>query len=208
MRFRPIRVPTARGPHTALPRPRASVSRQPSASGSTRSDAATLPSVTEQGEPTWISIVEAARIAGCNPGTINRYVRAGRIVSRGGRRRPGSGNRGGSASLRLDSVEEFATWWQARRQAEAERTRARRLERATRRVVPPDDSIVWLTMDDAAAVLGVSRVRVGQLVRAGRIPAISRGRRHWLRREDVERLAAARVAMATRRIGWPIRFGG
>jgi len=58
---------------------------------------------------------------------------------------------------------------------------------------PPDADGDWIDTDEAAALLDLSRQRVGQLAGAERVPATRHGRFWWFRRADIERrIAAAR----------------
>ena len=138
----------------------------------------------------WVSRMEAARIAGVAHTTIGRYVELGVIVRRPGHR--------GLPSLSRRSVESFAEWWAARREAEGLRREAVRARRAE--AEPPRDGEVWLDTRTAALVLGVSPVRVRQLIEEDRLPALNRGGRWWLRRCDVEQIAAVRALWPSSRL--------
>lgn len=54
----------------------------------------------------------------------------------------------------------------------------------------------WITAGEAAAILGVNRQRVTQLVEAGRLPCVQPApmARRWFRRGQVEVIANAREA--------------
>lgn len=141
----------------------------------------------------WISYAEASRIAECNPGTIAAAVRSGLIEQRPQRHRR-------EASLSRESVEQWAVARRRRLAVEAEQRATRRAE-GLERLGPPDDGQVWFDTATTAAILGISRSRVGQLVRAGRIPYVRRGGRVWIKREDAEQAAAAR-AFRARQEAW------
>lgn len=139
------------------------------------------------GEPwdvtTWISHAAAAELVGCNVTTIERSADAGRIVHR-----ERYGNR---PSLDLASVERFAVQWS---EQQAERARRPRAEhREPQPTGPPDDGCVWLDIGTVGTILGWTSQYVARLASDERIPATRRGRRWWLRREDVERYAAAQA---------------
>ncbi|MDP3893293.1 helix-turn-helix domain-containing protein [Nocardioides sp.] len=136
---------------------------------------------------TWISWAVAADLVGCPISAVVAAVRQGAIETRGGGRSP-------RPSLRRSSVEAWATTWaeqEERRRAEALPCRA-----LLRRNKPPLDGHVWLSRTETALVLGVSAKHVSQLTRAGKVPAIRAGHRHWYRRDHVERVAAARTFRA------------
>jgi hypothetical protein len=83
-----------------------------------------------------------------------------------------------------------------RQQHDEARARARAAQH------PPSDGYVWINMDAAAAVLKVTRARVGQLTRADRLPHIRRGRRVYYRRDLIEQISAARAARKNRSLGF------
>jgi hypothetical protein len=130
---------------------------------------------------------EAASLTGCPRASLYPYVQAGRIRHRDVRARRGS--------LERSSVERFATWFRAARtEREAARARAAAAKSARKGLSgPPDVDGVWLDLSNAALVLGFSGQYLGRLAGEERVPAVRRGRRWWFRREDVERLAAARA---------------
>lgn len=127
---------------------------------------------------TWVSHAAAAEAVGCSPRTIEAHLDEIR-------HRPHHGNRPG---VDLDS----ALAWAATRPARPER--APRPEPVDES--PPDDGDVWLDTTTAGLVLGCTPVYVARLADQGRIPAVRRGRRWWLRRTDVEQRAAARAFAA------------
>lgn len=132
---------------------------------------------------TWISWAEAAALADCGDGIIAYAVRTGRI-----QRRPVA-NRSERSLLRA-SVLAFAQERAATALAQARRARDRQDWKLSAQ--PPDDGHVWLTRQDAAAVLGVSINRVSQLARDGLVPHLRRRHRVWFRRDHLEQVAAAR----------------
>lgn len=141
----------------------------------------------------WVSYQAAAKIAGCNPGTIGAAVARGEITHREASRGP----RGGRASLEAESVHAFAARW-VRRKREAETRRAAAAERRPASA-PPDDDQVWLSVETTALVLGLSPSRVKQLAAAGRLPHTRTESRAWFLREHVEQVAAARAFAHTQR---------
>lgn len=56
----------------------------------------------------------------------------------------------------------------------------------------PEPAPFDLTVDEARAILGVGRQTVREWIAAGRLPSQRQGRRIYLRRRDVERLAEQR----------------
>ena len=140
--------------------------------------------------PEWITQQAAADFAGVSTTTILHALRRGEITRRQlGRNVP---------SVNRASLVAWADQWrhnQAFRAARAIEARAAAAARSTAED-PPDDGQVWLSTSAAAAVLGVTSNRVQQLVTAGRLPAIRRGRRWWFRRDHIEQAAAARALRA------------
>lgn len=63
-----------------------------------------------------------------------------------------------------------------------------------------DPDVDWITTTEVAALLGVSRQRVGQLVRKGSLPVVVHRGRYYFRRHQVEAVAEARRA---RKLGRP-----
>lgn len=152
------------------------------------------------GEREWLTWPEAAALVGCPVPTIDWHTRTGRIE-----RRERAGSR---PSLRRSSVEEFATWWQAREQARRERrdarerqeqARARHRARAAELGIRPGrlpaatpGTGEWLTAAEAAALLGVSAATVTRLARVGGVRAERVGSRWWFAEDDTRRVAAER----------------
>lgn len=131
----------------------------------------------------WVSILEASRLIGCGHGPVERMVRQGLIERRAAPR--------GVPSLRRASV---LAAGRVRPREQTAQERARQQRAAARRLTdPPDDDRVWLSSSTAALALGLSANRVRQLAEGGRLPATMVGTKLWLRRDDVERAAAARA---------------
>lgn len=132
---------------------------------------------------TWVSWTEAADLAGCSDGNIAHAVRTGRIQ----RRTPANRS---ERSLLRSSVLEFAQ----QRAAELDERAQRHNEREERRRQgqAPADGHVWLSREQAAAVLGVSPNRVSQLVQDDLLPHVRRRHRVWFRRDLLEQVASAR----------------
>ena len=153
-------------------------------------------------DPDWVTWPEAAEIVGCPVPTIDWYTRTGRI-----QKRPRHGAR---PSLKLTSVEEFATWWRHRETAREQRraTAAQRADASPRGPAPrrcrpqatkrPRHSPVpegWLTAQQAAAILGASPATAIRLAQHGAYPARLHGGRWWIDPRGV-------VTVATERSRW------
>lgn len=134
-------------------------------------------------EPVWISFATAAEILGCSVRTVQRYAYEGRFI------RPDRPELRGHPSLRLDSVLDL------REQLAADRTERER-RRHQQASGPPDREHRWLRSPQVAEMLGVSRTRVDQLVREGRIPYTAKGKRRWYRAQDITVLRKARAFRA------------
>lgn len=128
----------------------------------------------------WISFETAAEILGCSVGTVTKYARQGRFV------RPDRDQLRGKPSLALDSVLEF-------REQRITEQLAREKRRQRRDTGPPDREHRWLRSTEVAEVLGISRSRVDQLVREGRVPFTRSGKLRWFRAEDIRVLRKARA---------------
>lgn len=129
----------------------------------------------------WITYLQAARIAGCNPTTILNAVRAGEITSRHPARH--------LPSLDRETVEQFAqNLWERREQRAAQAAQRRRPNSG-----PPDITHLWLTPDEAGDVIGVSGKRIRQLTLADQLPHTRLGRRVWIRLDHAEQAAAVRA---------------
>ncbi len=131
----------------------------------------------------WVTQARAAEIVGCSPARIPAMVAEGLLT-----RRPGPRIQ---PSISRASAERAAVVWAERARAEAVACQERREARPANG--PPDDKDVWVSTATAAIALGLSRNRVGDRIRAGRLPAVLCGNRYWLRRADVETAAAARA---------------
>jgi hypothetical protein len=132
------------------------------------------------GDLEWMTYADAAPAIGCSRPTIARMVKAGAIRSKeqAWRHLP--------SSWRADVERVAVEWAQERREAEVRR-RSRPASAA------PDDGEVWLSVADAALVMGLSRNGVLYRVDRGLVPHVRRGVRVWLRRGHVEQAAAARA---------------
>lgn len=133
----------------------------------------------------WVTKAEAAQILDCTVTRIERAVRDGVIARRDVRGPLPTLRRADLASLQVELVAE---------QAEERRRRvaAAALE-ATRQ--PPDGDQVWLTLQQAAGLLGHSREWVRRLAAEERISATRVGRRWWFRENYVvQRVGAERFA--------------
>lgn len=137
-----------------------------------------------------VSYATAVEIVGCTRGAIAAAVSRGEIT-----RRLPAGKRDLRACLDVESVRSFGERWMAHLREVAERADERAAEADARRALkePPDDGQVWLSVSVAARVLDLSPVRIRQLAQEDRLPHRRVGRRIWLRRSDVEQIAAARV---------------
>lgn len=133
-------------------------------------------------EPTWISYVAAAELAGVATSTIHYAIQRGEITHRPAPdRRPSVGR---------ESVLAWAAARAEHAEIAAERARERALAHAES--LPPASDHDWIDTATAAKVLGVSAVRVSQLAQADRLPHVRKGRRVWFRRDQLEVVAAAR----------------
>ncbi len=149
----------------------------------TFSSAAGMPTLSAvEGE--WISQAEAARRLGCTVGAVLSLAERGVVLMTdppaAGARRPRT-----SPSVNAESLGRAG---QVLEQDQAE-VAARRADKGTG---PPPDGQVWLSIAETSALIGVSRSRVGQWVRTGKLPATRRRRLWWVRRHDAEVIANAR----------------
>ena len=139
----------------------------------------------------WVSFASAAHVIGCATSTVHLAVQAGQIEQRAVPR--------SLPSLSRASVLEFA---QRRHEEQQRRTEAQQKREAERSVAPPDSTHQWLRSREVARVLDLSRSRVDQLARAGRIPCRTVGRRRWFRADHIEMVRASRE-FAARAAGRP-----
>jgi hypothetical protein len=63
---------------------------------------------------------------------------------------------------------------------------------------PPDDDHDWLCPDEAAAVVGISRVAINARARRGRLPSVVANGRRWYRRDHLELVLRAEEAQQRR----------
>lgn len=126
----------------------------------------------------WMTWPEAAALVGCPVPTIDWWKRQGRIAYR-----PHQGPR---PSLRRDSVEEFAVWYNKREERRAERRK--RAPRPSRQIKPDptETSVLWghdrapLTTQEAADRLGMTAAHVGYLCRTGVLRSVRPSKRLWV----------------------------
>ncbi|MDH2415271.1 helix-turn-helix domain-containing protein [Nocardioides sp. CER19] len=142
-------------------------------------------------EQPWLSLDTAAELTGIPRERIVEAAHAGDIIQRTGLPR-------WAPSLDRASVLAWSEQWHRQQQAfeRQRRLELKRRDRAREEAAdlarPPQDGHVWLDATTTALVLGISRPRVGQLARAGRLPHTRVGRRLWFRRDLLEQTAAAR----------------
>ena len=141
-----------------------------------------------QDEAQWISAAAAAALVDCSPGTILRAAANGQIVQRRvERHRP---------SLSKDSVVAYG-----RARAEAARRRPAPAREQRPASSCPDDVHTWLTTRQVAEKLALSTSRINQLARRELLPSVTRGARHWYRRDHLDLILNARAAERNRRVG-------
>ncbi len=140
----------------------------------------------------WIGYDEAKRLASTSQGRLARAVRDGEVISRG--------TAAPVPSLLRESVISFA----ARLREERARERERAAERARPQpsTAPPDGGHVWLSANEAAEILCVSRQTVNHRASADRLPyfQVPDTRRRWYRKDLIEQVAAAER--------WPLSESG
>lgn len=140
----------------------------------------------------WISWREASEITGIPRPTVEHASRVGRIV-----RRDARGNR---PSLDLSSVLEWAESYRAQQDAARERPGRPKPRKTSKRIVLPfleargED---WLTITEAAELLGTCEDTVRRMARDGRLP--SRRESRWLVPRDA---VTAHAAEEARWITW------
>jgi hypothetical protein len=134
--------------------------------------------------PTWVTYAEAAEILSCHISNVAKLVEKGQLNS--------TGQRG--ASFDREQVEQLALRREAKRQARAQRPRG--YQRIDHR---PNGDHEWLSPREVAALLAVSPQAVTRRIRTQRLPAVENGGRHWVRRDLLEQVEAARLVRRTRR---------
>lgn len=136
-------------------------------------------------EAKWVSAQEASDLTGLHIDTIKRAARRGDIERRQhNHARP---------SISRASALGYAKRRRRRRQTLARRAAAR-VERKIAREQPPQDGDVWLSVTEAALVLGMTPSNVRKRLMAERLPGVqSPTGRWWLRRGHAEQAAAART---------------
>lgn len=135
----------------------------------------------------YVTYNQAAEMLDISRTTVERLIRDGALRTR---KMPRSFPSVSAASVR--EVAEMLRAQNAETSSQRETARRARAEAAERRGPPPGDD-VWLDSLTVAAILGVSRARVSELGRKGRLPRTVRADRVWFRRTDVEVFVAARA---------------
>lgn len=152
----------------------------------------------------YVSHDDAAEILGVARSTVIRLVRSGQLSSRA---RRGAGRPG----LLRSEVEQLAL---ARQRKTEQRRRDREAGEASRRAaaqrrarrsaanrwppMPPDTVHDWLTVREAAEVMGVFRQAVQQLCWRGAMPFEWSDGQRWIRRDLLELRQRAQAAQAAR----------
>lgn len=123
----------------------------------------------------WITAREAAEILGVHKATIPKLRRRGELTTRPDGERPAY-DRQQVTELRnrraqprpepptLQPPPPYEPW----------------------RASPPDDAQDWLTSDQAAALMGVTRNAVNDRAKRGRLPSEMHDGRRWFRRDHLE----------------------
>lgn len=112
----------------------------------------------------FITRAQAGEILGLTPSGVSGLIERGALTSRG------IGGRTGGERGSLDEAE----------------VRALAAARRAARPGPPDSRHEWLNASEAAEVLGVTRGRIGQLLRRERIPGCqTKGGRWWVRADHL-----------------------
>lgn len=129
----------------------------------------------------WITQRQAAEILGVGPSAVPKMVGRSKLHPR---RQAGK-----EPTLDLTEVEALRD----RREA-AVRTRATRHDReVSRQRTPPDDDHVWLSVPEAAELLGISRQAVNVRARKDQLSSVMKGDRRWIRRDLLEMSERARA---------------
>ena len=128
---------------------------------------------------TYVSTREAARLLGVRPATVYEYVAGGLLHRVRGQE---VGKSTGSSLFLREEIEALVAITRENGQRPASATPKKTASRTSSQL----DS-ACLTMRQTAALLGVSRQRVHQLIQAGRLPYVRQGvYRVYLLRSDVE----------------------
>ncbi|MDF9717883.1 helix-turn-helix domain-containing protein [Nocardioides sp. ChNu-99] len=122
-------------------------------------------------EAQWVSIGEAARLAGCTRGRVLRAVTDGTLSQRPGTR----------ASIARGDVDALRRLVDDERAAAERRRRAAEAAESARAAGPPDAEHRWYTTEQAAGLLGCSSGWVRLMVAQERLPATRVGARNWIR---------------------------
>lgn len=134
-----------------------------------------------------LTYAQAAALLDCHVSNIPKYIRRGLLTSHGGR-----GTKGGSLDRR--EVEALAE----RRREEAAARERRRQEKS---VDPrPDTMHDWLTVAEAAEVIGLTPDAVRKRAGKGKLPHVVHRGKVWVRWEHAELAANVRAARLTRKI--------
>lgn len=152
----------------------------------------------------YVSHDEAAEILGVVRSTVIRLVKAGQLSPRGrrGAGRPGL-LRSEVEALALERQRKTEQRRRDREAGEASRRAAaqRRAKRSAATRWPPtrpDTIHDWLTVQEAAKVMGVFRQAVQQLCWRGRMPFEWSDGQRWIRRDLLELRQRAQAAQAAR----------
>lgn len=129
----------------------------------------------------WLSIEEAADLAGVSDRTILKAARRGLITQR-------------HVPRTYKSLEARS----ARAWAQEQRAKPKPVPRPPPNYQPPtDDGHDWLDAVAVASMLDISQGRIRELARLEKIPALRVGSRWWFRRDHIEQHAAARARAAS-----------
>lgn len=123
----------------------------------------------------WITAREAAEILGVHKSNIQKMRRRGELTTRPGRVRP---------AFDRDQVIELRD----QRAMPRPKTppKPSRAVRPPWIASPPNAAHDWLTSDQAAALMGVTRNAVNDRARRGRLPSEMHDGRRWFRRDHLE----------------------
>lgn len=129
----------------------------------------------------WIRAKDAAEILGVHLSAIPKMIRRGDLTKR--EQRP---------ILRRSEV---VAYRDARLAAEQSRPRHPEPKAPP---APPDDEHDWLSTEEAAAFMGISRVAVSARARRGRLPSVVASGRRWYRRDHLALVRRAEEAKRRR----------